>query len=187
MGLTAAIVFGAVGTGLQVYGQVKQGQAARAAAEAEARAAESAAQLLETRANRLGPSAGQAMEGTQAGEALRVGAEQESDFRLQVRQLFGSQRVGFAGQNVALTAGSAREVTDETMRMGELDALRIRTHAKRTSEVYLADAADMREQGRIAREGGAYAIAAGEASASAANLGATASIILVSRHILHIQ
>lgn len=168
MGVTASILFMAVGTGTQVYGQYKQGKAAQAAGEAEARAAESAAQLLETRSG---------VSRQRASDAITLGAEEESDFRSQVRGFFGTQRVGFAGQNVDLTTGSPRAVTDETLRMGELDALRLRTNAKRTSEAYLSEAADYEQQARNAREGGAYALEAGNAASTAANIGAVGSII----------
>jgi hypothetical protein len=64
-------------------------------------------------------------------DARARGQEDESRFRSRIRQLIGSQRAGYAGQNVDVGTGSAADVQADTAYLGELDALQLRANAVR--------------------------------------------------------
>jgi hypothetical protein len=166
--LTALAIGTAIGGfGLQAYGQHKAGQAAKSAGEAQAAAAESEAQLSEFNAG---------VADLQAKDAIERGAEQESRFRTQVKGLIGTQRAGQASGNVDVNYGSTVDVQADTARLGELDALTLRTNAMREAWGYSVEAADLRTRAEITRKGGAYALQAGEEAATTANWQAAGTI-----------
>lgn len=162
IGLTAA------GTAIQATGQIKAGNAAKRQGEAEQRAAESEAQLSEYNAQ---------VAALQAKDALERGVEEAGKFRAQVRGLIGSQRAGFASGNIDVGVGSAVDVQADTARLGELDALTIKTNAAREAWGYQVQAEDLRTRAQIQRQEGVMDLEAGKAAQGASRYAAAGSII----------
>lgn len=140
-------IYGA-STAIQATGQIKAGNAAKRIGEFNARVAEA-----------------------QAEDALERGALDEQRFRQGVRVLIGSQRVGFAGQNVDVGSGSAVDVQADAAFLGELDALTIRNNAAR-------EAWGFRVQAENARMGGSAAAMASRWGAASTIVGAGGSLFM---------
>jgi general stress protein YciG len=157
LGTTLAII----GLATSIYGQVKAGQAAKKVGQSQGEREDFNAQQAEI----------------QAADARAIGHEEESRFRTQVRGLLGSQRAGFAGQNVVVGSGSAADVQADAARLGEFDAIQIRNNAARQARGFEAEATDRRMAADIARRGGA-------AAASAANWGAATTGVLGASSLL---
>lgn len=158
----------AAGTATQVYGQVKAGQASRAAGEKAQKASESQAQLADFNAS---------VAELQAKDAIERGAETESRFRTTIRGTIGQQRAGIAAGNIDVGFGSAVDVQADSAFLGELDAVKIRNNAAREAWGYNVQAKDLRKRAEIARKEGVYLEAAGRQNQSAANLAAAGSLI----------
>jgi hypothetical protein len=157
-----------IGTGTQAVGQVRAGKAAKKAGEAQQAAAESQADLADFNAD---------VADVQAADALARGRTEESRFRSQVRSLIGSQRAGFAASNVDVGFGSAVDVTADAARLGELDALTIRTNAAREAWGYEVSATDLRHRAQIARKEGVYQAAAGREQQTSYNIAAAGTVL----------
>jgi len=67
----------------------------------------------------------------QALEALRLGQQQEADYRRGVRSLRSSQRAAAAASGVLVSSGSVARVEASTIEAGEVRAMRIRRSAQR--------------------------------------------------------
>lgn len=167
---TAIISLIALGasTGTAAYAAHKQGSANKKAGEAGARVSESEAQLAEYNAG---------IADLQATDAIATGALEESKFRTGVRGLIGEQRAAFAGSGVDVGFGSAVDVQADTAFLGELDALQIRTNARRAAWGFQVQAIDLRKRAKIAREGGQMQIAAAGEAARAGNVAAFGTIL----------
>lgn len=164
IGLTAAsLLLAGVGTATSVYGQVKAGQATAAAGKATEAAANDQAELDLYNAK---------VADLQAKDAIERGAEEENRFRTEVRGAIGAQRAAIAGNNVDVSYGSAVDVQADAARLGELDALTIRTNAARESWGYSVQAEDLRREADITRKSGANAAAAARSGRTAAFIGA---------------
>lgn len=85
----------------------------------------------------------------QATDAEARGREAELRQRRAVAALSGAQAVGFAGQNVTLGEGSARQVVASDRRVGEFDALMIRENAAREAMGFRRQAEIQRGQGDL--------------------------------------
>lgn len=133
VGLTIAVV---ASTSMQVYGQVKAGNAAKKAGEYNAQVAE-----------------------LQAQDALDRGAQDEATYRQGVKVLMGSQRADFAGQNVDVESGSALDVAGDTAYLAELDARQIRANAQREAWGYRVQAQQSRQQGNAQANANYYGAA----------------------------
>lgn len=164
---TALAIASLAGTALSAAGQIKAGRAAKRAGIAQQQAAESEARLDEYNAS---------VADLQAKDAIERGVEEESRYRAGVRGLIGAQRAGYAASGVDVGFGSPVDVQADTARIGELDALTIKTNATREAWGYNVQAFDLRQRAQIARQGGAYAAAAGRSAAGAAYLGAAGTI-----------
>ena len=164
MGLMTGIAIASViaGTAISARGQIKAGKAAKAAGESAAKREEFNAQVAEQ----------------QAADALVRGADEESRFRTSVRGLLGTQRTGFAGGNVVVGVGSARDVTRDAARLGDLDALQIRANAKREAYGYRMEAEDRRMAADVARKGGNAGATAAKWGAATTVLGASSSLLM---------
>jgi hypothetical protein len=149
-----------VGTTMGVVGQVKQGNAAKQSGEA-------AAQREEFNAN-VADVMGQ--------DALARGDEETSLFRTQVRQLIGTQRAGFAAQNVEVGSGSAQAVQADTAYLGELDTQRIQANAAREAWGYQVEAQDRRLAAKYSRASGQAAATASRWAAGATALNGAGSL-----------
>ena len=83
----------------------------------------------------------------QASEAVQRGKEEADRFRTSVRGLIGSQRAGFAGQNVDIGVGSPVDVVVDAAFLGELDVLTIQTNAAREAWGFRVQAENFRRGG----------------------------------------
>ena len=158
LGTTLALI----GLGVSIYGQLKAGSAAKTVGESQGAREEFNAAQAEL----------------QAADALSRGREEESRFRTQVRGLIGSQRAGFAGQNVDVGSGSAADVQADAARLGALDALQIRNNAAREARGFDAEATDRRMAADIARRGGGAAQSAARWGAATTALSGTSSLLM---------
>ena len=97
----------------------------------------------------------------QAEDALARGREAEDQLRSGVRKLLGSQRAGFAGQNVLLDDedSSAVQIEESTIAMQNADLDRIRVNAAREAWGY-------RMQAQNYRMGGSAQLQQGNAEAA---------------------
>lgn len=170
IGLTVA------GTVLDVAGKVKAGNAAKRSSELQADALEAAG----ARAAGIG-AFNAAVAELQAKDALVRGAIDESKFRSGVRALIGTQRVGIASGNIDVSYGSAADVQADAAFLGELDALQIRTNAKREAWGYRVEAANARAAGGAAaanaRAEAKYLRMSGEVSQSMSRLSAGGTLL----------
>lgn len=137
------------GTTISAIGQVKAGNAAGRAGDFNARMLEEQAAQVE------GP----------------LLTEDVSRFRQEVRQLIGTQRVGFAGQNVDVGTGSAREVQQDALALARSDETRLRANAAR-------EAHGLRQEAEGARMGADAARSAGRWGAASTALGGAGSILM---------
>jgi hypothetical protein len=114
MGALAAplmIAATAAGGAMQAYGQLREGQAAQATANYQAYIAEQNRKTaLET-----------------ARRTQEAAARDEEALRRKNAQLAGSQRANAAGSGIDLGSGSIADVFDDTVRLGEEDALTLRS------------------------------------------------------------
>lgn len=90
----------------------------------------------------------------QAKDALARGREAELSLRRKGRSLAGSQRASFAAQGIDASSGSARDVMQNDLAMGELDALTIRNNAQREALGFRKQAEYDRRDAELARAGG---------------------------------
>lgn len=112
----------------------------------------------------------------QAVDASRRGEEDVSAFRRQVRSLIGTQRAGYAGQNVEVSSGSAADVQADARRLAASDIERLRRNAEREAQGF-------KDEAQNARMGGEYARRAARNQANATLIGAGADIgLAVSRY-----
>lgn len=144
------------GTILDIYGRNKSAAAANTAAKSAAAQHEFNARVADL----------------QAEDALLRGAEQEQQFRTQVRQLIGRQRAGYAAQGVDVGVGSPVDVAGDTAYLGELDALTARNNAMREAWGYRVEAEDRRKAADVARKGGQAALTAARWGTASTILGA---------------
>jgi hypothetical protein len=102
----------------------------------------------------------------QAEDALTRGREAEDTLRSGVRKLVGSQRVGYAGQNVSLADvdSSATQVQEDTFTQQNRDVDRIRFNAAR-------EAWGFRQQAQAYRMGSQAQVAQKNAEATGTVLG----------------
>jgi len=89
----------------------------------------------------------------QAKDALARGREAEMALRRKSRGLAGSQRAAFASQGLDINSGSARDVVQNDMALGELDALTIRNNAQREALGFRKQAEFDRRDAELARAG----------------------------------
>jgi hypothetical protein len=155
------IATAAAGTAISAAGSIKAGNAAQRAGNAAAEREEWNAQVAEL----------------QAADALARGAEEESQFRTQVRQLIGSQRAAYAGQNVDVGSGSAAAIQGDSAYLGELDAQRIRSRAASEAWGYEVEAYDRRLAANYSRMSGQAAASAGRWGAAGAIVGGVSTLL----------
>lgn len=141
----AALAIG--GAIFNAVGNVKSGNAAKRVGEYNAAAAELMAQDAEQR-------------------GVIDAARQRSFTRMTV----GSQRAGFAGQNVEVGSGSAADVQADAAYLGTRDEMTIRANAAR-------EAWGFRVEAENARLGGEYAKSASRWGAASTLLGTGASLL----------
>ena len=86
--------------------------------------------------------------------ARRKGYDQENLSRQKIRQGIGSQRTGYAGQNVRVNEGSPSNMQAETAIMGELDALTIKNNAARAAFGYESESLSASLEGKLSYQSG---------------------------------
>jgi hypothetical protein len=123
--MPAAIILG-IGVGVSAYGQYKAGQQSKKIGDYNASVYEQMAE-----------------------DAIVRGKDDEQRFRQGVKTLIGSQKAGFAGQNIDVNSGSAVDTQADAAFLGELDALTIRTTAQREAKGYKAQAQSARMGGSL--------------------------------------
>lgn len=163
------------GTGLNVLGQVKAGNAAKRAGEAQQRAAEKSGDLADFNAQ---------VADLQAEDAIARGQDEEQRYRAKVRQTIGAQRVGFAASNIDVGYGSAVDVQADAAMLGELDALTIRGNAAREAWGFKMQSEDLRARGKLAREEGVAYAEAGRVQQSASRWGAASTLVTSGGNLL---
>ena len=165
---TALAIAALAGTAVSAYGQLKAGDQAKKAGEAGQAAANDQGALADFNAS---------VADLQASDAIARGTEAENRFRAGVRGIIGSQRATIASGNVDVGFGSALDVQGDAAKLGELDALTIRTNAAREAWGYKVQAEDLRRQGAISRKEGVNLAAAGKSGQTQARLGAAGTLL----------
>ncbi len=87
----------------------------------------------------------------QAADATLRGKAAEGTHRRRVSQLIGRQRAAIGASGAAVDQGSAFDIIEDTVALGELDALQIRNNAAREALGYETQATSLLFQGRLAR------------------------------------
>ena len=105
----------------------------------------------------------------QAQETRRVGTEKEHLQRLRPARLLSKQRAQLGAAGVLLGTGSAAQIQEDTLTLGEADALRIR----QTTE---AQVGALETGAELTRSQGEMAAAAGKSKAIGTLLGGAASM-----------
>lgn len=169
MGLaTGLMIASLVGTGIQAVGGIKSANAMKKAGEQQRDAMESQADLADFNAN---------VANLQADDAVLRGQLEEQRYRGLVRGAVGAQRAGFAAGNIDISTGSAVDVQADAAVLGELDALTIRSNARREAWGYQVAASDYTKRGEIARKEGVYLEKAGGSQATAQRISTAAGIV----------
>lgn len=153
---------------LSAWGQHKQGQAAKAVGDSQAKVAEAQAQELEFNGR---------VADAQATDAQARGVDSEGRFAQSVRGLIGTQRTGYAGQGVAVDSGSAADVQTDASTLGATDLRTMRGNAQREANGFRVQAQNYRTDAGIARQGGEIARRAGQNAETAANLGIVSTVV----------
>lgn len=164
----AALTLAGVGTGLNVIGGLKSGNAQRRAGEAQQRAANKSGDLADFNAQ---------VAELQADDAIARGEEAVIRFRQKVRGAIGSQRAGFAAGNIDVNTGTAADVQADAAFLGELDTLTIAGNAAREAWGYEIQAEDLRARGRLAREEGVMFAESGRAAQSASRWNVAGTLV----------
>lgn len=148
-----------IGAGvLAAGGAVMQGVAAKKAADANAKAGRRNAKLAEDAAS----------------DALQRGEEDAGRIQMQGDALESQQRVGFAGQGVDVTLGSAARTQEDTASLTAMDVETVRNNAQREAWGLERQADNMRAEAAAASKGGNLALAAGIIGGAGSLIGAAA-------------
>lgn len=132
----SAILTGAQ-TAFGLYGSYQQAQAMKEQGRAEEMLANQNARLIELNAE----------------DALFRGRAEAAEVKRRGRYLKGTQRAGFAGQNIDVSTGTAAAIATETDSMAEADALTVSNNAFREAWGYRTEAINERFRGKMARLG----------------------------------
>lgn len=87
-----------------------------------------------------------------ANDAVKRGAVEEDQQRLQTTAAIGTQRAGFAANGVDVNSGSAANIQDDTAQLGEFDALTIRNNAAREAWGYRTQSSTYRQSAVTAQQ-----------------------------------
>lgn len=134
-------------TAFQAISQRRQGRFQKGVADYNARVAENEAQ-----------------------ETRRAGTEAENLQRQKTAQLLSKQRAQLGAAGIELGTGSALQLQEETVELGEADALRIRSN-------FEARAGALETGAGLTRQQGAFAQSAGTTQAVGTILGGTAAAL----------
>ncbi|NWJ26128.1 hypothetical protein [Rhizobium sp. RM] len=87
----------------------------------------------------------------QAKDAIERGKQEEQQKRMQTADLQGRQRAAMAANGLDLSFGSPLDTIVDTARMGEMDALNIKTNAYREAYGYKVQATNQRASATLDR------------------------------------
>jgi len=105
----------------------------------------------------------------QAEETRRIGVEEENIQRRKTAELLSKQRAQLGAAGVELGSGSALQLQQDTVTLGEADALRIRSNVD-------AQVSGLQTQAELTGQQGAFAASAGTAQAAGTLLSGTARV-----------
>lgn len=177
--LTAFLIGSAIAsTAVEVGGKVAAGNADKRAGAAAKAAADDQASISDYNAQ---------VADQQAADAVAQGTTEEDRFRTQVRGMIGTQRTGFASNNVDVGYGSAVDVQGDAAKLGELDALQIKTNAARAAWGYQVQAEDYRKQADVTRKTGVAQQAAAGAAATGQYISAGSSLLTGTSSLLQLK
>ena len=146
------------GSALSAYGQLQAGQAARQAGDYNSAVARNN-QII---ANR------------QAEDAIKRGDIAADEQRRKVSRIGGAQKAAIGASGVALDSGTALDIFGDTVAFGELDALTIKSNAKREAYGYQVQGMNFEAEGAMARTRGKNAQQASYIQAGSTLLGGAA-------------
>jgi hypothetical protein len=149
--IVSSLAVSAIGTAGAVGSARRAGKAAQASANAEADMMDYNASVAEI----------------SAAQAVEQGEVEANRYREQIEGVVGTQRVGYAGQGVDVSSGSALAVQADTKAAAEMDALQIKSNAQRQAWGFQVEAYDNKKRALYARHEGVQLAAAGRAQANA--------------------
>lgn len=135
MGAASLLIAGKTGLGL--LGSYAQSKAIKEKGKLDEQLAQQNARLLDL----------------QAEDTILRGNVEAEKVKREGRYVKGSQRAGFAGQNIAVGTGTAAAIQSETDRFSAQDALTVKTNAFREAWGFKTEAINERFKGRMARIG----------------------------------
>lgn len=146
--------------GMQAYGQLKEGQAAQSSANYQAYIAE------ENRKTALDT----------ARRTQEAAARDEEALRRKTAQQLGSQRANAAGSGIDLGTGSIADVFDDTVRLGEDDALTLRSKWWDDVNARHVEARNFGAEGQLSKMRGKQARTASYINATSSLLNTASSV-----------
>ncbi len=144
----------ALGTGASFFGQMQQANATAAAANYQAQVASNNAVIQERNAE----------------AAIQAGQTEEQNQRRKTAQLEGAARAAIASNGISTTSGTSLDVLGDTAKLGELDALTIRSNAGRTAYNYRVEGMSQTAQAGLD-------VAKGQAAQSAGAIGGMSTLL----------
>lgn len=127
---TLAVGFGALQAGSTIGGAFAQSSAIKQQAEFQKQSLEFNMKLADIK----------------GAEAERIGQEEAEFVKMRGDQIIGTQRATMAAQGIELDSGTALALQEETARMAEQDAIRIKNNAAREAWGYKVEALNMQGQ-----------------------------------------
>lgn len=127
------LILAAVSTAVTAGAALYQGQAAKSAADYNAKVAEMNAKIADRAAM----------------DELERGARDEQRKRIEVSAISSQQRATMSGMGLDITYGTPLEMLVDTAYAGEMDALTVRTNANRAAYNQDVRAANLRAQASI--------------------------------------
>lgn len=132
-----------VGVGLQIAGMIAEGYSQKKQGEHEDEIAKYNARVTDNEATQV----------------RNRGVEEENIQREKTAQLLGKQRAQLGAAGVDLITGSPLDIQEDTVLLGEVDALRVRSNFNQEAESLEEKASLTRAHGKSARSAGRSAFA----------------------------
>jgi predicted subunit of tRNA(5-methylaminomethyl-2-thiouridylate) methyltransferase len=145
---------------LGAAGQVQQAKATAEANKYNAQVAEMNAEIADK----------------QAKDATERGKQEEQQKRLQTAQLEGRQKAAIAANGIDLSFGSPLDTIVDTAKMGEIDALNVRTNAYREAYGYKVQGTNHLASAKLDRMRADAAVKGGYLDAVGTILGGTGKV-----------
>jgi hypothetical protein len=164
----ASLAATAIGTGLQVAGQMQQARASRQQANYQAQVATINAETSQRNAR---------LADTNAAFTEAAGARSIDDRARRIRQTIGAQRAAFASNGLMLDSGTAADVTQDTAELGDLAIFELRENAGRQGSGFRIQGVNAREDARMAGVRGVLYQGAARDASTAGWLAAGGSLI----------